>query len=244
MGRILAGGRGALRLEAEWKRAGDSAIILYLRGTTPEEAAVRMRQLLEQVDREWPSGLVDATPALSSLLLSYDPLQTTADELHERLSELSITVADVDRVPEVREIPVLYGGEAGADLSEIANAAGLSEQQVIELHSSQEYTVLFLGFTPGFPYMGPLPSQLRTPRLVTPRVEVPAGSVALAEDQTAIYPVASPGGWKLIGRTPLRLFDARNTPPALLRPGDRVRFVPVDTASYSRIHFKVLGGRA
>lgn len=233
-----------MTLEVECKPAGDSAAILYLRGATPEEAAVRMRQLLEQVDREPPPGLVDATPALSSILLSYNPLVTTAEELRERLTQLSISVADQESGPDVREIPVLYGGDAGADLSAIADAAGLSEQQAIELHASQEYTVLFLGFTPGFPYMGPLPPQLRTPRLVTPRVEVPPGSVALAEDQTGIYPVASPGGWKLIGRTPLRLFDTRNTPPALLRPGDRVRFVPVDTASYSRIHFDVLAGHA
>lgn len=231
-------------MEVEFRNAGDSALILYLRGVTASEGALYLRSLLEHLDQQPPLGVTDAVPALSSLLLTYDPLQTTPEELRVHLSRLALRADGETSQPALVEIPVLYGGEAGVDLGAVAAAAALSEQAAIELHCSQEYTVFFLGFTPGFAYMGPLPEPLQTPRLGTPRVTVPAGSVAIAEDQTGIYPVASPGGWRLIGRTPLRLFDPRKDPPTLLRPGDRVRFVAVDAATYSRLHSETLAGRS
>ena len=130
--------------------------------------------------------------------------------------------------PESREVsvPVVYGGEYGPDLGEIARHSGLSEKQVVELHSSVEYVVWFLGFQPGFPYFGGLPEQLAMPRRAEPRLLVPAGSVGIGGAQTGIYPLATPGGWQLLGRTPLALFDPKRKEPVLLRSGDRVRFVP------------------
>lgn len=130
--------------------------------------------------------------------------------------------------PESRfiEIPVVYGGAAGPDLAVVAAHCGLSEKQVVELHSSVEYVVWFLGFQPGFPYLGSLPEQLHTPRRAEPRLHVPAGSVGIGGPQTGVYPLATPGGWQLIGHTSLSLFDPERDEPILLRPGDSVRFVP------------------
>ncbi|WP_335904558.1 5-oxoprolinase subunit PxpB [Salmonella enterica] len=124
------------------------------------------------------------------------------------------------------EIPVIYGGAGGPDLAAVARHSGLSEKQVVELHASVEYVVWFLGFQPGFPYLGNLPEPLHMPRRAEPRLQVPAGSVGIGGAQTGIYPLSTPGGWQLIGLTPLKLFDPMREPPVLLRPGDSVRFVP------------------
>ncbi len=128
------------------------------------------------------------------------------------------------------EIPVVYGGESGPDLEDVARYAGMAPERVVELHASAQYLVYFLGFSPGFPYLGGLPAALAVPRLEAPRTRVPAGSVAIGGGQTGIYPVESPGGWRIIGRTPLLMFDSRQDPPALLAMGDRLRFVPVHEA--------------
>lgn len=124
------------------------------------------------------------------------------------------------------EIPVVYGGAAGPDLAQVARHASLTPQQVVELHSSVDYVVYFIGFQPGFPYLGGLDSRLHSPRRAEPRLQVPAGSVGIGGSQTGVYPLATPGGWQLIGQTSLALFDPTQTPPTLLRPGDSVRFVP------------------
>ena len=129
------------------------------------------------------------------------------------------------------EVPVRYGGADGPDLEDVARLHGLRPSDVVELHASVEYEAFFLGFAPGFAYLGPLPASLVTPRLDVPRPRVPAGSVAIAGAQSAIYPTDTPGGWRLIGRTDLRPWDVTRDPPALILPGDRVRFVPVATAA-------------
>ena len=129
--------------------------------------------------------------------------------------------------PRVREIPVVYGGEFGPDLPEVAHLTGLSQSDVARRHAATDFEVLLLGFAPGFPYLGELPAELEVPRLSTPRTRTPAGSVAVAGRYSGIYPVAAPGGWRVIGRTPLRLFDPSRTPPAYLLPGDRVTFRPI-----------------
>ncbi len=137
--------------------------------------------------------------------------------------------------PRLREIPVVYGGEMGPDLPVVAELTGLAEAAVVRLHSETIYTVYMVGFLPGFPYLGLLPAALETPRLREPRLVVPAGSVAIAGRQTGIYPMESPGGWRILGRTPFRLFDPSREPPAYVAPGDRVRFVPVSAADFARL---------
>ena len=126
-------------------------------------------------------------------------------------------------------IPTLYGGEHGPDIDFVADHAGLSVQEVVSLHSGRDYPVYMLGFSPGFPYLGDMSEKLATPRLETPRTVTPAGSVGIAESQTGIYPLASPGGWRIIGRTPVRMFDPEREPPSALRPGDLVRFEPLES---------------
>jgi KipI family sensor histidine kinase inhibitor len=234
-----------MAIRTEFRTAGDSALLLYVHAGSADEASGYVRGIMRALHGAPLPGVLDAIPARASLLLLYDPLGTTPEEVRACLSGLASAAdaAEPDGEPRLLEVPVLYGGEAGADLARIAEAAGLSEREVVELHSGAEYTVDFLGFMPGFPYLSGLPERLHTPRLETPRTLVPQGSVAIAEHQTAIYPVASPGGWNLIGRTPYRCFDPRKHPPALFEPGDRVRFVPIDDATFSSLHFEMMAGR-
>ena len=174
-------------------------------------------------------GVRNLHPAYSSILISFDPLLVS----HEQMGDAVRTVRErTENVPppasRVLEIPVFYGGSSGPDLDEVAKRTKLTAAGVIALHSSAEYLVYFLGFSPGFAYLGGMPIELRIPRRDRPRRRVPAGSVAIGDAQTGIYPVDSPGGWHIIGRTPLPLFRPEREPPCLLRMGDRVRFIPSD----------------
>jgi inhibitor of KinA len=169
-------------------------------------------------------------PAYSSLLVYYDPLVTTFQGMSDAVLEIESGLDEQpSEPPRAVHIPTLYGGKYGPDLKSVADHAGLTEAETVTAHSGTDYLVYMLGFSPGFPYLGGLSGGLATPRLETPRSEIPAGSVGIAESQTGVYPVASPGGWRLIGRTPLKLFDAHNEPPSLLKAGDVVRFMPLST---------------
>jgi inhibitor of KinA len=173
-------------------------------------------------------GIRNLHPGYSSILVDFCPLTISHAELAGRVESLSRTI---EHAPppnsSLFEIPVRYGGSFGPDLEDVAALHGMSPQWLVALHSEPEYIVYFLGFSPGFPYLGGLPEQLATPRLAVPRSRVPAGSVGIGGNQTGIYPLASPGGWRIIGRTDLRLFDPGADPPALLSAGDRIRFSPV-----------------
>lgn len=174
-------------------------------------------------------GVKNLHPAYATLVVSFDPRQTSAGTLAAGIEAALRDAPDAPLPPGRRiDIPVCYGGETGPDLDDVAAHCGLTPAEVVRRHSGAGYLVHFLGFSPGFPYLGGLPSELATPRLPAPRPRVPAGSVAIGGAQTGIYPQATPGGWRLIGRTPMRLFDAHRRPPAWLELGDRVRFVPVD----------------
>lgn len=174
-------------------------------------------------------GVTNLHPAYAALLVSFDPGLATAGTLVADIEATLRHAADAPLPPgRTVDIPVCYGGEAGPDLADVAAHCGLTVAEVVRRHSGTDYLVHFLGFSPGFPYLGGLPPELGTPRLPTPRPRVPAGSVAIGGAQTGVYPQASPGGWRLIGRTPLRLFDAHRQPPAWIELGDHVRFVPVD----------------
>jgi inhibitor of KinA len=196
-------------------------------------AAARLRKLLPGVE---------CVPAYASLLLRFDPAHwSDGDHLsaHQRLQEaVLVALRDVpDAVDSAREveIPVLYGGTAGPDLEAVATQIGLPRAEVIARHSAATYRVAMLGFAPGFPYLLGLDPALAVPRRVDPRISVPAGSVAIGGIQTGIYPQALPGGWQLIGRTPLVLFDLAASEPSLLQPGDRVRFRAIDRDEYQHM---------
>jgi KipI family sensor histidine kinase inhibitor len=172
-------------------------------------------------------GILNVHPAYTSVLVDFDPRLRTHDQVEE-VVRARVEGAGEHESIEARhvEIPVRYGGEFGPDLTDVSRHTGLSEARVVELHSSAEYVVYFVGFSTCFPYLGGLPPELATPRLAAPRKHVPVGSVAIGGAQAGIYPLSSPGGWRLIGRTTVKLFDPEASPPPLLRMGDRVRFVP------------------
>ena len=170
-------------------------------------------------------GILNLHPAYASVLVDFDPRLRTHEQIEALVREC---LAAPDRAPTEKartiEIPVQYGGESGPDLEDVARHAGLTAERVVELFGAAEYLVYFVGFSTCFPYLGGLPPELATPRLSAPRKNVPAGSVAIGGAQAGVYPLASPGGWRLLGRTSLRLFDPQGSPPPLLRMGDRVRF--------------------
>ncbi len=211
-------------------RMGDAALLL----TLGDEVAPDVNDLVHRVVAELAApaaavgGLGTPVPAYASVLLPFDP-----DALSEAAARATIRAAlrralDGPTAAPGRlvEIPVRYGGPDGPDLAEVAERTGRSEADVVALHAGPEYRVFLVGFVPGFPYLGVLPEGLALPRRATPRVRIPAGSVAIAGRQTGVYPFATPGGWHLLGRTDAPVWDARRDPPALFAPGDRVRFVP------------------
>ena len=168
-------------------------------------------------------------PAFTSVLVEFDPRLHTHAEIEGLVREYTARAPEeVAMVSRLIEIPVRYGGAEGPDLEEVARLHDLAPRRVVELHAGAEYEVYFVGFSTCFPYLGGLPAELATPRLAAPRKHVPAGSVAIGGGQAGVYPLASPGGWRLIGRTALRLFDPAGEPPPVLRMGDRVRFVPIE----------------
>jgi inhibitor of KinA len=180
------------------------------------------------------AGILNIHPAYASVLVSFDPRRVG----HGAVQELVRTCAeDLEAAPlegRLIEVPVCYGGEFGPDLEYVATWNNLTTEDVVRIHSSAEYRVFFLGFCPGFPYLGGMPEAIATPRLDVPRKVVPAGSVAIGGHQTGVYPVASAAGWRVIGRTPLRLFQIDRDPPNLLWMGDRLKFVPVSSDEYER----------
>jgi inhibitor of KinA len=187
-----------------------------------------------------PPGFVDLVPAFVSIVVHYDPLvaaregnerpyEDVVNFLRERLTGLAVEALDA---PRVVEIPVCYGGDLGPDLDDVARMHELSPDEVVRLHSAAEYLVYMIGFMPGFAYLGGLPERIATPRRKTPRTAVPAGTVGIGGRQTGVYPLVSPGGWNLIGRTPVKIFDIARAEPTLLGTGDRVRFRPITRAEF------------
>lgn len=203
---------------------GERAVVLELEPPVSLESQQRIWGLNQRLHAY--ASVLEVIPGMNNItLILRDPQQSALDAI-ERLQRW--WEESEAQLPESRlvEIPVIYGGESGPDLTVVAEHAALTPRQVVELHSSSDYVVFFIGFQPGFPYLGGLDPRLHIPRRAEPRVAVPAGSVGIGGSQTGVYPLASPGGWQLIGQTRTALFDPLQQPPTLLRPGDRVRFVP------------------
>ncbi|MCP8463802.1 5-oxoprolinase subunit PxpB [Pseudomonas sp. ZM23] len=217
-----------IRLEA----FGAQALLITLAESPDDTLPLRIAQLAERARCELGALLTDCVPGWTTLVLHYDVRRIDLALLRTRVQALLADwpgVAVAEASGRVHEIAVWYAGE---DLAEVARQCGLTPTQVIDLHAGRDYRVGAIGFAPGFAYLGELDERLTLPRRSTPRTLVPAGSLAIAERQTAIYPQASPGGWHLLGRTAQRLFDPRREPPCPLAVGDRVRFVPVDEVAY------------
>jgi len=209
------------------KPLGDSSILIQL-GDAIDPALNQRVHALDALLQSLP--IIETVPAYCTVLVHYDPLTTTCNQIKTLIEEkISLLDESTHRPSRRLEIPVLYGGASGPDLEPAAATLALSPSELIRLHSEREYTVYMMGFTPGFPYLGILNEKLTLPRLSTPRTRVPAGSVAIAGSQTGIYPVDSPGGWHILGWTPLKLFDPMSENPFLFAPGDIVKFLPTES---------------
>ena len=215
------------------KPVGDCAVLAVFGDTVDEDinAAVTVLERLLK-DAKLP-GVGETIPAFASLLIHYDPLETDYRTVADTLIGLDIDFGSKDHTESrTVDITVCYGVEYGEDLAFVARQSGLREEEVIALHSGRTYRIYMLGFLPGFPYLGGLDEKLHTPRLSDPRTRIPAGSIGIGGEQTGIYPLESPGGWQLIGRTPLKLFDPEKGGELPYRAGDFIRFVPVGTDEF------------
>jgi KipI family sensor histidine kinase inhibitor len=218
---------------ARFQPASDQSLLVYFGEKITLDSHLLVRQLLRLLELEPIPGVRNLHPAYCSLLLNFDVLKLSHDELEIILRRYLGRLEDV-RLPEPRriEIPVSYGGEFGPDLDDVATICGITPAQVIGLHSSVTYVAYFLGFVPGFAYLGELPDALATSRLATPRRSVPPGSVGIAGKQTGVYPFATPGGWRLIGRTPMAMFRPDRSGMSFVSIGDLVRFTPISRAQF------------
>ena len=216
--------------------AGDSSILLQF-GNTIDPAINRKIAATVQLMREQHiNGVTDVIPAFCSLLINYDPRVISYEQIKRRMEALvKIDVTAGDTRKRVFEIPVCYGGEYGPDIQNIADHAGLSVEEVIQIHTSRDYLIYMLGFLPGFTYLGGLDERIHTPRLDNPRIRIPAGSVGIGGSQTGIYPMDSPGGWQLMGMTPVKTYDPDREVPILVEAGDYIRFVAIDEDEFHRI---------
>lgn len=201
---------------------GDTALVCEVPPPATLDCQQRIWAVADAV-RSWPH-VIEAVPGMNNLTLVFDPLGAEVSSLATQLALAWEQTQSVPLSSREVEIPVRYGGEFGPDLDTVAEYTGLAAEEVVKRHTAVEYVVFFLGFQPGFAYLGGLDESLHTPRRAVPRIEVPAGAVGIGGAQTGIYPAASPGGWQLIGRTERILFDPAGNPPTLLQPGDRVRF--------------------
>ena len=222
---------------------GDTSVSVEFGNEISEEINARIRAFnMALADSKLP-GIVGTVPSYRALMIHYDPGVILYDPLVQQLRQLLGRLDQAVLPPsDVLEIPVLYGGEEGPDLEFVAQHAGKTPEEVIRIHSSTEYLIYMLGFTPGFTYLGGMSQEIAAPRLTTPRVRIPAGSVGIAGAQTGVYPIDSPGGWQLIGRTPVRMYDPDRAVPILPQAGQYIRFYPIDRAEFDRIAAREAAG--
>ena len=224
--------------------AGDSALLIEFGKEINPETNRKITAIVQLMREQHIEGIVDVIPAFCSLLINYDPRVLSYEELKERMENLLKMETKTETTRKrIFEIPVCYGGEYGPDIDNIAEHAGLSVNEVIKIHSSKDYLIYMLGFLPGFTYLGGLDERIHTPRLASPRLTIRAGSVGIGGSQTGIYPLDSPGGWQLMGLTPVRTYDPERQTPILVEAGDYIRFIPIDEEGFLRIQKLVEKGK-
>lgn len=222
---------------------GDRTMVIELGDAISLDCNRRVHSLHRAIAREHVPEIVDIIPTYRSILIEYDATRASYEDMKTRLVDIQADNAEMPEETSVVHVPVLYGGAHGPDLEFVARNAGMDVDEVVDIHSGTEYPVYMMGFTPGFPYLGGMSERIATPRLPTPREVIPAGSVGIAESQTGIYPIESPGGWRLIGRTPLRLFDVTRTHPSLIDAGNYIQFMPLSGEDeYRHIEKRVASG--
>lgn len=223
--------------------SADSAVIVEFGDRIDRAVNDRVLGLAQRVRAADIAGITELVPTFRSLMVHYDSLRTSAAQLIGAVESLLTSETALDRKRRLWRVPVCYESDFAPDLTSVAERTKLAPEEVVALHSGTRYHIYMLGFVPGFPYMGDLAEALVLPRRADPRVRVPPGSVAIATNATAIYPVESPGGWHLIGTTPIRMFDPLATPPALFAPGDAVEFEPIDRRAFERVAAAVEQGQ-
>ncbi|MCA0984152.1 5-oxoprolinase subunit PxpB [Halobacillus yeomjeoni] len=229
-------------MDAEYYSLGDQAIVIELGDKIERTTHQRVKEVSEYLKNHPPHWMIEYIPAFTTVTVFYDPIKVMEDstsgklpysivceKLDQQITNLEITT---DSEPRLIEIPVCYGGEFGPDLSYVAEQNEMSEDDVIEIHKNGDYLVYMIGFAPGFPYIGGMDERIATPRRDDPRLKIPAGSVGIAGGQTGVYPIETPGGWQLIGRTPTKLFDAGEEVPSLLQAGDKIKFTSITEEEY------------
>lgn len=233
------GGRGAKRhfmQNIKILTAGDSSLLVEFGSEISPQINQKIAATVKLMHEQNIEGVVDVIPAFCSLLINYDPRVIRYEQMKKRIEGiLKVDIRTGVQTKKIFEIPVLYGGDYGPDLPYIAEHAGLTQEEVIKIHSSSDYLIYMLGFLPGFCYLGGLDERIHTPRLANPRLKIPAGSVGIGGSQTGIYPLDSPGGWQLMGMTPVKTYDPARETPILVQAGEYIRFVPIDEAEYKRI---------
>ena len=229
--------------EVRYLVSGDCAVCVEFGNEISPEINRKIRAFKIAVEKEGMEGIVETVPTYRSLLVVYKPEIIRFKELTEKFESI-MGAMDTIQIPPptVIEIPVLYGGEMGPDIENVANHNGKTVEEVIKIHTSEEYLIYMLGFIAGFPYLGGMSKEIATPRLNRPRVKIEGGSVGIAGEQTGVYPVASPGGWQLIGRTPLKLYDSEREKPVLLEAGQYIKFRSVTEDEYKKIKKQVEDG--
>jgi KipI family sensor histidine kinase inhibitor len=222
--------------KAHFLLAGDRGLLVEYGDGISSQINQKVRTIAMALEQMRPNGVLEIIPTYRSLLIVYEPSDTDPVSIQDELVDLEKKLPVINiPPPKTVEIPVCYGADYGPDIEFVAKENDLSVEDVIRIHSEPDYLIYMIGFTPGFPFLGGLPEILHTPRLLTPRTHVPAGSVGIANAQTGIYPIASPGGWQLIGRTPLRLFSPEKTDPFLYQTGDFIHFKPISEETYDQI---------
>ncbi|MNI49525.1 Kinase A inhibitor [compost metagenome] len=218
---------------------GDQVLVLSFGDTISEAVNARVRQVATHIENWSQPGIIEYVPAYTTITIYYDPLLTSYNDLLSALQPIVRDIAENQEYKRVKkEIPVYYNGE---DLAYVAQYNGLSEDEVVRIHSEGEYLVHMLGFVPGFPYLGGMDKRIATPRKDVPRLRIEAGAVGIAGQQTGVYPMTTPGGWQIIGHTPLQLFDLSKESPSLLEMGDCVRFVPITYDEFIQLKTKSNG---